>query len=250
MTDHHEPPLTPPGPPPGPASGAPSPYTPPYPTDPAAFGLRVSPRAAVPPPGPALAWAALACAAGLTGVVVLTGLLAWPAMATYRDAAESGTSSLEVITPYDVVGTLLLPGLVLSYILTCLWLTQARTYATRMEPGFPHARSEVWVWLGWLVPFVAIWFPFQVVRDILAASSRGRDRGGPVIGLWWAAWLVLIMSQNIASQLLPVSGPPDPGRVGALGPVSTVSAVAAVVAMGCWTLLVLRILRAQSSSGA
>jgi hypothetical protein len=35
-------------------------------------------------------------------------------------------------------------------------------------------RSETWVWLGWIVPIVSFWLPFQVVRAIVDAQDPAR----------------------------------------------------------------------------
>ncbi len=68
-------------------------------------------------------------------------------------------------------------------VVTCLWLWQSRVLAEAVSPGRGHARSRVWVWLGWIVPVVAFWFPYQVVRDVRAATVVVRDAasdgGGP-----------------------------------------------------------------------
>src|SRR5699024_3862858 len=48
-------------------------------------------------------------------------------------------------------------------------------------------RAAHWAVLGWIVPVVNLWFPFQVVAD--AARGVGARRPNP--RPWWIAWLVL-----------------------------------------------------------
>src|SRR5688572_18369651 len=63
--------------------------------------------------------------------------------------------------------------LVASYVATCLWLWRARQNSELLGPGHHHARSRGWVWGGWVCPIVNLWFPFQVVKGVHLASTRG-----------------------------------------------------------------------------
>ena len=50
-----------------------------------------------------------------------------------------------------------------------------------------HTRRAGWAWGGWVTPIVALWFPFQVVRDVRRALSPMETSA--LIGFWWALFL-------------------------------------------------------------
>ena len=56
-----------------------------------------------------------------------------------------------------------------------------------LEPDGRHARRAGWAWGGWVTPVVALWFPFQVVRDVRRALSP--RQGAALIGFWWTLFL-------------------------------------------------------------
>jgi hypothetical protein len=62
----------------------------------------------------------------------------------------------------------------------------------------------VWVWLGWVIPVVSLWFPYQVVRDILRATCgavRGVSVPRNLLGPWWTSWLLLAWAMQIGDRL-------------------------------------------------
>ncbi|MBL0884947.1 DUF4328 domain-containing protein [Myceligenerans indicum] len=77
---------------------------------------------------------------------------------------------------------------VTTYVISCLWLHRSRLVAEAMTTEDLHDRGRIWAWLGWIVPVVALWFPYQVVRDVRVASGAFRPAG---IGTWWACWLCM-----------------------------------------------------------
>ena len=104
--------------------------------------------------------------------------------------------------PYDWMTILLLPLQLAAGIITIVWLWQSRALAEIYSPSASYARSRVWVWLGWIVPIVAWWFPYEVVRDIGRATLR---REPARLGMWWAGWLVGSVATNGAGRILSES---------------------------------------------
>lgn len=181
-------------------------------------------------------------AAGLAGLVAVVELVemvvAWYSGQQLQDAAANGVAASEVLTPYDIIGLPLLGLLAVAWIVTALWLTQARANANVLSPYAKHARSPIWAWLGWVVPVVSLWFPFQFVRDVRLATVAEQHSGSRVVGWWWAMWLCYVVTSRIGGQIV-LGTEPNATLAGMLGPAETVNAAVAVVAL----VLYLRIIQ-------
>src|SRR4051794_40770688 len=70
-----------------------------------------------------------------------------------------------------------------AQILLMIWLYRAATVARRA--GLPARREPTWAWLGFLVPLVNLWFPYQVAADALPPGDPARRTAGR----WWACWI-------------------------------------------------------------
>lgn len=127
-------------------------------------------------------------------------LLAFSAREDYLTAAAAGTPRAEVTTWYDLSALVTWMPLVPAYVVTCAWLYRARQNVEAFVPWMPHKRGSVWAWLGWWVPIVSLWFPYQVVRDVLRAG-RGQVGGVGFVGWWWAFWLLTSVTGSIAPTL-------------------------------------------------
>ena len=73
-------------------------------------------------------------------------------------------------------------------ILVMIWLYRAATLARRA--GLPARRDPIWAILGFIVPIVSLWFPYQVAAD---SFPRG-DPDRRTAARWWA-WT---LTQNLA----------------------------------------------------
>jgi hypothetical protein len=262
MTQPHDPYAPPPGstPPGGPTPGpvAPGPMPPlagPVPTaapvSGAAYGAPLyqaygTPPAQLPPLRSAagLGTAAIVLASVWTATEVLGLVLAPQAAELLRRAGEAGITAVDsAFSAYDAMG--LLSGLVqlAAYIVTCLWLHTSRSTAVAANPTFRQQRGPVWVWLGWVVPVVAFWFPFQVVRDVRRATSPRPVSG---IGGWWASWLVFVGVSNLLGRLVAGSGEGSASDAAdVLVGMEGISTLACVIALVLWIRIVRDVTRAQ-----
>lgn len=198
------------------------------------------------PPVPGgLATATIALAVAVTAVQVLAWLTSFGAAEEFERAARAGTPSAEVLTGYDAVGLLLLPVQLAAAVVTCLWLWQSRVLAEAVSPARGHARSRVWVWLGWIVPVVAFWFPYQVVRDVRAATVVVPRPG---LGWWWAGWLLWSVATNVATQLTTLSSTGAAGTFALLPVAETVGTAGLVVALVLWVRTVREITAGQRAA--
>jgi hypothetical protein len=192
----------------------------------------------------ALGVAAMVLASVWTAAQVVVLLLAPRGADALREAGEAGLTAFDSeFTAYDGVGLLAIAIQLATYVVVSVWLYQSRSTAIAANPKFVHERSRVWTWLGWLVPVVSLWFPYQVVRDVRRATSPGPVSG---IGAWWAAWLVFLSASNVAGRLVDGRAPGTAvGAAEVLVPIETVSTVAMIVALVLWVRIIRDVTRAQ-----
>ncbi|MGV9785753.1 DUF4328 domain-containing protein [Streptomyces sp. NPDC003435] len=68
-----------------------------------------------------------------------------------------------------------------------MWLGRVRDNARALS-GRPPKYAGIWVYLGWVVPVVNLWFPRGIVADAYRASAPER-RLPFVVNVWWGLWL-------------------------------------------------------------
>ncbi|NYJ02573.1 hypothetical protein HNR19_003271 [Nocardioides thalensis] len=190
-----------------------------------------------------LAVATTVLAIAWTAAELVTVLTSFPAADEFAAVVERGGSSYDVFTAYDAFELLLFPVMIATYIVACVWLQSARKTAQIISPRFSHTRRPVWVWLGWWVPIVSFWFPYQVVRDVRDNSSTSAV---PTVGLglWWTAWLVYIIDSRVTARLMSST---DADIVAALPVFESIGGVAVAVACVQWCRLVRSITAAQEA---
>lgn len=181
--------------------------------------------------------AAIVLAVTWTVVQVTQTLLAPFASDAFAEAAELGLRPYEsAFTAYDMVGLLISPIALATYIVSCLWLYRSRVSAAGATPSLVHERSKIWAWLGWWVPVVSLWFPYQVVRDVRRATSPRAVNG---IGWWWAAWLVAYFVGQTADRTLSrTSAALTETASNVVVPLETVSSIGMVVALVLWIRII------------
>jgi uncharacterized membrane protein YidH (DUF202 family) len=76
-----------------------------------------------------------------------------------------------------------------ALVVLMIWLFRAASHARDL--GLPARRKPVWAVLGFIIPVVSLWFPYQVLADCLAPT----DTPGRRMVLWW--WLLYLLGQVI-----------------------------------------------------
>jgi hypothetical protein len=105
-----------------------------------------------------------------------------------RVRAEAGPDAIDwSLGVYYAATGLALLSLVAGFVSGAMWLHRARRNAELLAPDGRHARRAGWAWGGWVTPIVALWFPFQVVRDVRRAVSP--PQSAALIGFWWTLFL-------------------------------------------------------------
>lgn len=173
-------------------------------------------------------------------VLLAVALVAGPAVApnqhqVFVDAMNgvtTGTVTEPGSTGYSLVSSLGLLVEVAVWVLACLWLTRVRQNAMVLRPHRPRL-SDAWIWLSWVVPVVNLWFPKQIVDDVLGATAAATGKPRLRTGLWWTFWLASLVCgiALAATTLLPPNDGVHAGLV-------AVDAVVTVVALLLWIRIV------------
>jgi hypothetical protein len=129
-----------------------------------------------------------------------------------------------------------------------VWLWRVRWNAEMFCRG-EHRYTRGWVLGGWIVPVVNLWYPKQVVDDIVAASDPRTPphiptlRGIPgtrLVWAWWLTWVVGLVLDNIGQRSV-LDGVPQLGELRENAWMSTVSAVSTTAAAVLAMILIQRI---------
>jgi Domain of unknown function (DUF4328) len=210
------------------------------------------------PPGQPLANSTFERSAGLMSAVVVIAavwtaiqwfmVIAAPsAVRTYEPYQYSfvdRSAAADIITGYDLWGMLYLVVSLIAFVLTGIWLARARRNADRIAPA-EQRRDKMWVWLGWLVPIVSLWFPKQVVDDVW--HSTVQNPGQPNTGWWWGSWIATGLFGGLASAAFTFTGQPRGYILEHLVLLEFLTALAMTIALAGWIRVVRTISRAQDA---
>jgi hypothetical protein len=191
-----------------------------------------------------LAIASAILAGGIALCQVGAGLTAPAAADAYALAAENGQPTINVFTAYDAFVIVVFLPLVASYIVTCVWLTKSRNLLEQRVPSFHQTRGKVWAWLGWWVPIVSLWFPYQVVRDI-RRGSLGYPAGAGVLAGWWTCWLGFQIGSQISGGMSGGTEVSDPSTFDSLPWIEGFNTLVVLIALACWLGIIRQITRGQ-----
>lgn len=116
------------------------------------------------------------------------------------DTARLPQINLSVFLPLQLFSFV---GLAVQ-ILVMIWLYRAATLAGRA--GLPARHDPIWGAVGFIVPIINFWFPYQVAADTLPSGDPARS----VVGWWWTWWLaqnfvgipVLIVSLFVSASTM------------------------------------------------
>jgi hypothetical protein len=176
----------------------------------------------------------------------IAALLAPSADRAYGAAVASGRPVSDVLTGYDAVSGISILIMIGTWGVTSLWLGRARENALRLNPQ-GQRRSTVWVWIGWIVPVVSLWFPKQILDDTISATAPAAGERSPIrTGPFWATWIVMLVLNNAEVQLSLTAAPEDKINPG----LEIAVAVAVSVAVVFWIMLVRRISAIQDKLAA
>lgn len=130
-----------------------------------------------------------------------------------------------LVLPHGLLGEYALSqaagvALLIVQVLFLIWFYKAATIAARA--GLPARRSPTWAIVGWIIPVVSLWFPYQSAVDLFPPGHPGRK----VVGRWWALYLI----QNIFLVVVGIAAFASTPVGVVLAVVEAALALAAVVA--------------------
>jgi len=90
--------------------------------------------------------------------------------------------------------------LFVAMIVFVVWFYRARINAD--GHGWPQRRSPSTAVLGWFVPVVNFYFPYQIMADIWRAGLPDEERENPATlpGIWWASLLAFFLLSALAAD--------------------------------------------------
>jgi len=136
-----------------------------------------------------------------------------------------------------ILALLQMPVYLATSILFLVWLNLSYKNLYALRPSFLKFSSG-WAVGYWFIPFLNLWKPFQVVREVWWESDPEipQDQmflteslhGAPTyMGVWWAFWLGSNIANNIAGRMFDLEGA---GNTAAAGVVFVVNAILSITA--------------------
>jgi len=140
----------------------------------------------------------IASSSSLLAAVWIVALASIPSAQTYRDQLASGAAADQIVTAYDAMAVIIPITMISSWVITSRWLKQLHVTATAANPNAIRLKLP-WVFWSWIVPVVSLWFPKQIIEDLLKAN--GEDDAKSLIGkdslTWWLTWVGFALVNNI-----------------------------------------------------
>ena len=140
----------------------------------------------------------IASSSSLLAAVWIVALASIPSAQSYRDQLASGTAADQIVTAYDAMTVIIPITMISSWVITSLWLKKLHIAATATNPTAMGLKRP-WVFWSWIVPVVSLWFPKNIIEDLLKAE--GSDEAKSLIGkdtlTWWLTWVGFALVNNI-----------------------------------------------------
>jgi hypothetical protein len=140
----------------------------------------------------------IAASSSLLAAVWIVALTSMSSAQSYRDQLASGTPSDQIVTTYDAMAVLIPITMITSWIITSLWLKRLHIAATAASESAIRLKRP-WVFWSWIVPVVSLWFPKNLIEDLLKAN--GSDEAKSLVGkdtlTWWLTWVGFALVNNV-----------------------------------------------------
>ncbi|TDD23800.1 DUF4328 domain-containing protein [Kribbella turkmenica] len=188
----------------------------------------------------------------LIGVVtVSTWATAWSDWYSYQ-SVKNHADDPDRLAEADLIsgslGIVAALALLAAAVVFIVWLWRVRWNAEMFCRG-EHRFTRGWVLGSWICPVVNLWYPKQVVDDIVAASDPRtppqtlvlRDIPGTrLVWAWWLTWVAGLVTGNVVQRGILVAAT-EPGQLRTNVVLSTISALFTTAAAVLAVILIERI---------
>jgi Domain of unknown function (DUF4328) len=188
----------------------------------------------------------------LIGLVTVTSWATawsdWYSYQTLKKYADDPDRLADADLVSGSLGIVAALALLAAAVVFIVWLWRVRWNAEMFCRG-EHRLTRGWVLGSWICPVVNLWYPKQVVDDIVAASDPRTDPlraslkeipGTQLVWAWWLTWVVGLVTGNIVQRGV-LAGPPQIGDLRTNVVLSTVSALFTTAAAVLAVMLIARI---------
>ena len=142
----------------------------------------------------------IASSSSLLAAVWIVAMASIPGAQSYRGQLAAGTVPDKIVTPFDALTVIIPITMIGAWIISSRWLGQLHDAATTTNP-MAIRRSRRWVIWGWIVPVVSLWFPKNLIDDLL--KTKGTDEAKALIGkdtlTWWLTWIGYALVNNFST---------------------------------------------------
>lgn len=188
-----------------------------------------------------LAIAGLAMAGVLDLLSALQGVALWISPEMALDLDEGGQTSVWLLL-YGLIALFKIPILLATIVLFLCWLYRAHANLEHLRPTHLEF-TPGWAVGWWFIPFLNLVRPYQVVREVWWESNPEVPEEQPFlsaslhsaptyVGLWWAAWIISNIFDNISSRIYDLDSMQNLSTFGTVAVISGVlGAVAAILAI-------------------
>ena len=136
-----------------------------------------------------------------------------------------------------ILALLQVPVFLATSIVFLVWLNLSYKNLHVLRPSFLNFSSG-WAVGYWFIPFLNLWKPFQVVREVWWESdpeipqdqmflTESLHSAPTYMGVWWAFWLGSNIANNIAGRMFDLEGT---ANIAAAGVVFVVTAMLSITA--------------------
>src|SRR4051812_10818 len=101
-----------------------------------------------------------------------------------RHAADTGDAHQTTVSGWQILNLPVSIVLLLAFVGIVVWNHKAAVIASKLN--YPARHGTSWAILGWIVPVLNFWFPYQSVRDSLAPGNSERK----TVRRWWTLYLL------------------------------------------------------------
>jgi hypothetical protein len=150
----------------------------------------------------------IASSSSLLAAVWIVALASIPGAQNYQDQLAAGKAADQIVTAYDAMTVIIPITMISSWVITSRWLNGLHLAATNTDPTAMRLKRP-WVFWSWIVPVVSLWFPKNLIEDLLKAdgSTEAKAMVGKDTLTWWLTWIGFALVNNVG--IVSAFNPPD-----------------------------------------